>query len=228
MNARAVRIAPSILTADFGRLADQIAAAEDGGADFFHLDVMDGRFVPQLSFGPLVVEAVRRATSIPLEAHMMVVEPLAQLEPLAEAGAQRLVFHIEAAPEPSREIARARELGCEVGLAVSPETPSAAVLPWIEQVDEVVVMLVNPGRGGQQPMPEHLAKARELRAAAGERGLDLAIEIDGGVKTHNAAECVAAGADVLVAGSAVYNDRETPQQALAALRAALAAATAPR
>ena len=219
--ARRVGIAPSILTADLGRLADAVAAAEAGGADVMHIDVMDGQFVPQISFGPLIVEAVRKAVSLPIEAHMMVADPLEQLEPLAEAGAGRLIFHLEATAEPQREIAKARELSCEVGIAISPQTPAAALEPWLPQLDEVTVMLVYPGRGGQELIPELLDKVRELRAALDALGSDAVIEVDGGVKAHNARECVHAGASLLVAGSAVYNPGQTPQEALAELRAAL-------
>ena len=224
--ARRVGIAPSILTADLGRLADAVAAAEAGGADVMHIDVMDGQFVPQISFGPLIVEAVREAVGLPIEAHMMVADPLEQLEPLAEAGAGRLIFHLEATDEPQREIARARELSCEVGIAISPLTPVAALEPWLPQLDEVTVMLVYPGRGGQELIPELLDKVRELRAALDALGSDAVIEVDGGVKAHNARECVQAGASLLVAGSAVYNPNATPQEALAELRAALGEASA--
>jgi len=216
-------IAPSILTADFGRLADQVRAAEEGGCDLFHLDVMDGNFVPQLSFGPSVVEAVRNATSLPLEVHMMVERPHDHFEPFAQAGAQRLVFHYEAQGDPGEHIAVAHALGCEAGIAINPETPPEALAPWLESLDEIVVMLIKPGRGGQEMMPEHLAKVRHLRGRLDALGRPTPIEVDGGVKSHNAAVCAGAGASILVTGSAVYNERETPQHALAALRAALGA-----
>lgn len=217
-----VRIAPSILTADFGRLADQIAAAEEGGADLMHLDVMDGRFVPAITFGPLVVAAVRRATRLPIEAHLMVADPASQLAPMAEAGAERLIPHLEAAGDDEGDAARLveaiRTLGCEAALAISPQTPAEALAPLLDALDGVTVMTVHPGRGGQAFLPEMLPKVAALRALMDERGLGASIEVDGGVKAHNMAECIAAGADTLVAGSAVYNDSETPQQALAALR----------
>ena len=219
---RRVGIAPSILTADLGRLADEAAAAEAGGADAMHLDVMDGRFVPQISFGPPVVEAVRRAVSLPIEAHLMVADPLAQLAPLAEAGADRLIFHLEATDRPQRELDRARELSCETGIAIGPRTPAAALAPWLPQLDAATVMLVHPGRGGQALIEGLLGKVRELRARLDAAGLGAALEVDGGVKAHNARRCAEAGATLLVAGSAVYHGGERPQQALAALRRALA------
>lgn len=213
-----VGIAPSILTADLGRLTDEIVAAEEGGADVIHIDVMDGQFVPQISFGPLIVEAVRKATSLSIEAHMMVLDPLSQLESLADAGAGRLIFHLEATAQPQKEITRTRELSCEVGIAISPQTPASALEPWLPQLDEVTVMLVHPGRGGQELIFEHLDKVGAVRNALDAAGRDAIIEVDGGVKTHNAQQCVVAGANLLVAGSAIYNERETPQAALASLR----------
>jgi len=220
--ARTVRIAPSILTADFGRLAEAIQAADAGGADLMHLDVMDGHFVPQITFGAPVVEAVRRATAMPIEAHMMVADPERQVAALADAGADALIFHLEATDAPAPLLERTRTLGCTAGVAINPDTPATAVEALLEGLDEVIVMTVYPGRGGQQMLAQHLDKVRWLRQRVEAAGLDVSIEVDGGAKAENAADCAAAGADILVAGSAVYNDRETPQQALASLRGTLA------
>jgi ribulose-phosphate 3-epimerase len=222
VSARAVRIAPSILTADFGRLAEQVRAAADGGADLFHLDVMDGHFVPQLSFGPEVVAAVRAATALPLEVHMMVADPGAHFGSLAAAGAETLLFHVEAAADARGLLAAARGLGCRAGLALSPGTPAERAAPLLGELDQLVVMLVHPGRGGQAMLEEHLDKVPQLRALLAAAGRDVPIEVDGGVKAGNAARCVAAGADILVAGSAVYHPQQAPAAALAALREAIA------
>lgn len=220
---RRVRIAPSILTADFGRLAEQSRAAEAGGADLFHLDIMDGQFVPQLSFGTEVVAAIRAATSIPIEAHIMVQRPQEHFESLARAGAKTLVFHEEADGHVLRSIEAIHALGCAAGIAISPDTPVERAEELLDAVDEVVIMLVYPGRGGQDMLAQHLDKVRRLRAALQSSSRTVTIEVDGGVKAHNIAQCAAAGVDQVVAGSAIYNPNETPQQALAALRTALAA-----
>lgn len=219
------RIAPSILTADFGRLAEQVRAAEEGGIDLWHLDVMDGHFVPPLSFGKEVVAAVAAATGgCFIEAHMMVARPADHFADLAQAGAQRLIFHYEAAGsvEASREHIRAcRNLGRQAGIAINPETPVEAIAPLLRDLDEVTVMLIRPGWGGQQMMPELLDKVRDLSARIAAEGISLEIEVDGGVKSHNAAQCAAAGAAILVAGSAIFNPQQTPQEAAAELLAAL-------
>jgi ribulose-phosphate 3-epimerase len=222
MSVRPIRIAPSILTADFGALTEAAHAAEAGGADLWHLDVMDGHFVPAITFGPGVVELFRRESSLPIEAHLMVANPLDQFEAFAGAGAGRLMFHWEATSDPEGMVAAIRHVGCEAAIAINPETPPEAIRGLLPELAEVNVMLIRPGRGGQEMMPEHLAKVRALRGWIDEAGLDTQIEVDGGVKAHNVAECAAAGIDVAVAGSAVFNFEQSPLDALASLRAALA------
>ena len=217
---RIVRLAPSILTADFGRLADEARAAEEGGADLLHLDVMDGRFVPVITFGPVVVEAVRRATTLPLDIHLMVVEPERQVEAFAEY-AETVNVHVEASPHINRTLDGIRRLGTKCGVCINPGTPVAAIEESLADVDQVMVMAINPGWGGQQMLPAQLEKVARIRALLDERGLAARIEIDGGVKASNAMACARAGADVLVCGSSVYNREATPAANLAALRAAL-------
>ncbi|MSP23073.1 MAG: ribulose-phosphate 3-epimerase [Dehalococcoidia bacterium] len=220
---RSILIAPSILTADFGRLEEAARAGGAAGVDLWHLDVMDGHFVPAITFGASVVEVFRRASTLPIEVHLMVANPADQLRPFAEAGAQRLMFHYEATTEPHALLEATRALGCERGIAISPETPVSALEGLLADLEQVTVMLIHPGRGGQPMMPELLEKVRDLRARIDAAGLATHIEVDGGVKATNIASCLAAGAHIAVAGSAVYNEAQTPAEAVAALDAALAA-----
>lgn len=215
-----MKLAPSILTADFGRLAEEVRAAEAAGADYLHLDVMDGRFVPNITFGPLVVHALRKVTRLPLDVHLMVIEPERHLEAFAEA-ADILNIHVEASPHIHRTVETIHRLGLRAGICLNPGTPLAAVEEMLEEVEQVMVMAVNPGWGGQRLIEGALRKAARLRQLIDERGLTTEIEIDGGVKVGNVAACVAAGADVLVCGSSVYNAEGTVAENLAALRAAV-------
>jgi len=214
------KLAPSILTADFGRIADQIAEAEAGGADYIHLDVMDGQFVPPITFGPLVVEAVRRATKLPLDIHLMIVEPEKQFEAFAEAGADIINFHIEATRHADRLLRTVHTLHKRAGICINPATPLAAIEEVVDVADQVMLMGINPGWGGQKFLPSMLGKLVRLRAMLDERGIKPDIEVDGGVKLNNIASCIAAGADVLVCGSSVYNRDGGPRENLRELRRA--------
>jgi ribulose-phosphate 3-epimerase len=221
----AIKLAPSILTADVAALGDQIRAAEAGGADYIHLDVMDGQFVPPITFGPIVVDAVRRVTKLPLDVHLMIVEPDRHFDAFAEAGADIINFHIEAAPHADRLLRRIHALRKRAGVCINPGTPISAIEEVLAVADQVMVMMINPGWGGQKLLPEMMDKVRRLRAILDERGLSPEIELDGGVKVNNVAQCIAAGADILVCGSSVYNAEASPQANLRALREAAAVAS---
>ena len=218
--ASRVKIAPSILSADFARLGEVVRETEQAGADWIHVDVMDGRFVPNLTVGPLVVDAIRSHASLPLDVHLMVVEPERIIPDFVAAGADRITAHQEAAPHLHRVVHQIKELGAAAGAAINPATPDAALDEILPDLDLALVMSVNPGFGGQQFIPSALPKIERLRAAIDRLGLDVELEVDGGVKPENAGRVAAAGASVIVAGSAVYNDRVSVAEAVAALRAA--------
>ena len=219
----AIKIAPSFLTADLGRIADEVRAVEAAGADYLHLDVMDGHFVPPISFGAIVIEAINKVTDLPLDVHLMIEQPERQLESFAAAGADILNVHAEVCDDLPAIIAQIKALGCRAGVGLNPETAISAIAASMEEIDQVLVMGVHPGWGGQALIPETIEKIRDLRARLNERGLRTDIEIDGGVKVHNAAECAAAGANVLVAGSVVFNDNASVADSMRDLREALAA-----
>ncbi len=201
----ALKIAPSILTADFGRLAEQIKEADEAGVDLIHLDVMDGTFVPNISFGPSIVAAVRKATTLELDVHLMVEEPERFITAFAEAGADFITVHVEATRHPHRAVQLIKEHGKKAGLVLNPGTPLSAVKPLLAELDMVLLMSVNPGFGGQAYISGTTTRLKELRELRDAVNPGCLVEIDGGVKAGNIAMIAEAGADVVVVGSAIYN-----------------------
>jgi ribulose-phosphate 3-epimerase len=221
-----VRLAPSILSADFAHLADEVAAVERGGADQIHLDVMDGHFVPNLTMGPAVVAAVRRVTSLPLDVHLMVTVPDTYLEAFAKAGASILTVHVEVLPHLHRTLQAIRALGCKAGVALNPSTPVSAIVEVAGHFDVVLVMSVNPGFGGQAFIPESESKISRVRAWLRETGQTADIEVDGGIDETTIGPVVAAGATMVVAGQSIYGGR-APEAATRRLKALAGAAATP-
>ncbi len=215
---KTIRIAPSILSADFGRLAEEVRAVEAGGADLVHVDVMDGRFVPNLTIGPVVVKAVRAATQLPVDVHLMIAEPERYVESFREAGADLISVHAEACLHLHRAVEQIRASGARASVAVNPATPLSAIEWVLDDLSMVLLMTVNPGFGGQRYIPQVTRKIAALRALLDRRGLDVDLEVDGGVHPATIGAAAAAGANVFVAGSAVF---EAPdyRAAIRALRA---------
>ncbi len=201
---RKVRIAPSILSSDFAHLADEIAAVEQAGADLVHVDVMDGHFVPNLTIGPPIVEALRKVTALPLDVHLMMTNPDAFIREFAEAGATYLTVHVETCPHLHRTVQFIKEKGVQAGVTLNPATPLTSVEEILPDVDLLLIMSVNPGFGGQRFIARVLEKIKRARTMIDRTGRSVLLEVDGGVKVDNAAAIVAAGADILVAGSAIF------------------------
>jgi len=215
-----VKIAPSILSADFGRLSEEIARVEEGGADWIHVDVMDGHFVPNLTIGPVVVRGARRATELPLDVHLMIERPDRYLEAFVDAGASLLTVHQEACVHLHRTLERIRELGAGAGVALNPATPVWTVEEVLPLVDLLLIMSVDPGFGGQAYIPSSTGKIERARSLLEKAGSEAELEVDGGVGVENAATVAGAGASVLVAGSAVFGHPNGAEKAVGALRAA--------
>jgi len=213
----AVRIAPSLLSADFARLADDVAMCEAGGADWLHVDVMDGVFVPNLTFGAKVIETVRGLTDLPLDVHLMVVEPEKYFDSFAKAGASSLTIHTEASPHLHRQLGRIKELGCLAGAVVNPATPLAAVSEVAADLDLLLIMSVNPGFGGQQFIPGAVDKLRRARQMLAQSGSRAFLEVDGGINRETITQCWRAGADTFVAGNAIFSAAD-PRREIGALR----------
>lgn len=201
-----LRIAPSILSADFTQLGAQVRAAQEAGADWIHIDVMDGRFVPNITMGPLIVAALRRITTLPLDVHLMIVEPERYISAFAEVGADIITVHLEASPHLHRTLQVIHDVGCRAGVALNPHTSASAISEVMHLLDVINVMTVNPGFAGQTFLPETLPKIAVLRAMAGKAQRAIDIEVDGGITTETASSAVQAGANVLIAGSAVFNN----------------------
>jgi ribulose-phosphate 3-epimerase len=213
-----IRIAPSLLSANFARLADEVAMCEAGGADWLHVDVMDGQFVPNLTFGAKVIETVRALTALPLDVHLMVVQPEKYFDAFAAAGASGMTIHVETAPHLHRQLVRIKELGCLAGLALNPGTPVESVREIVAELDVLLVMTVNPGFGGQEFIPDSVDKVRRARALLDAAGSRAALEVDGGIGRSTIAKVYDAGANTFVAGNAIFSARD-PKAEIAALRA---------
>ncbi|TSC29273.1 ribulose-phosphate 3-epimerase [Corallococcus sp. Z5C101001] len=208
---RPVRIAPSLLSSDFSRLAEEVRAVEAAGADLIHVDVMDGRFVPNITLGPVVVEAIKRVATKPLDVHLMILEPEKYVEAFVKAGADVLTVHQEASPHLHRTLQQIRHLGAKPSVVLNPGTPLVAIEEVLGDVDMVLLMSVNPGFGGQSFIESTVDKVRRLRAMLDARGLDVDIEVDGGINAQTAKRVVDAGATVLVAGSYVFGAKDYAQ-----------------
>lgn len=219
---RTIKIAPSILSADFGRLGEQVAEAEQGGADAIHIDIMDGNFVPNITMGPMIVDAIRGWTALPFDLHMMVDAPERYINDFASAGADIITVHAEACRHLHRTVHQIREAGKKPSVAISPGTSVSAIEEVIADLDQALVMTVNPGFGGQAFIESMLGKISRLRTLIDELGFDMDLQVDGGISASTAASVVSAGANVLVAGSAVYNDRMSVAEGIAAIRACVA------
>ena len=219
---RPIKIAPSILSADFSRLGEQVAEAEAGGADAIHIDIMDGAFVPNITMGPMIVQAIRRWTTLPFDLHLMIANPERYIADFASAGADTITVHAEACVHLHSVIQQIRASGKHPSVAISPATPISTLEEVIADLDQALVMTVNPGFGGQAFIEAMLSKISRMRALIDERGLTADLQVDGGISADTAAAVARAGANVLVAGSAVYNDRMPVAESIARIRRSIA------
>lgn len=198
-------LAPSMLSADFKELGKEIQVIEENGAKYLHFDVMDGIFVPSISFGMPVLKSIRSGTNLVCDVHLMITEPIRYVEDFAKAGADLITIHLEACEDVDATIAKIRECGCKVGVSIKPKTPVSALQPYLDKVDMILIMSVEPGFGGQKFIPSSLEKIAETKAMIDANGFSVDIQVDGGIYTHNVEEVLKAGANIIVAGSAVFN-----------------------
>jgi len=220
MNNTNILIAPSILAANFAKLGDEIARIEDAGANIVHIDVMDGHFVPNISMGPPVVKSIRNITKLPFDVHLMITNPIDYISPFADAGADLITFHIEAEGDPMKTICEIRNAGCEVGISLKPKTPASLILPFLDKVDLVLVMSVEPGFGGQSFMHNMMPKVCEIRNAINAKNLPVHLEIDGGIDENTAKTAVDSGVNIMVAGTSVFRHPKGAKFAIEALKSA--------
>ena len=204
-----MKLSPSVLSADFTKLGEQIQLLETAGVDYIHLDIMDGQFVPNISFGIPVIEAIRKVTDIPLDVHLMIVEPERYAKEFKACGADSITFHLEATEDAEATIGLIRSLGCRVGMSIKPRTPVEVVRKYLSKLDMLLVMTVEPGFGGQRYIPESTERIRQIRQMADEAGIDLDIQVDGGITQDNVQVVLEAGANVIVAGSAIFGGNIT-------------------
>ncbi len=225
MTHNLIKIAPSILAADFGRLADQVAQAQEAGADLIHIDVMDGRFVPNITMGPAIVEAVAKVAAIPLDVHLMIVEPERFVRRFADSGADSISVHVEACPHLHRVLEQIEAVGCRAGVALNPHTPAATLGDVLDNIELINVMTVNPGFGGQTFIKGMIRKLQKLRAMVDNSGKDIEIEVDGGINIDTIAAVIAAGATIAIAGAGVFQHERGIAAGIDALRQRAARAT---
>lgn len=220
MTNKDVKIAPSILSADLTNLGEAITLLEEGEADLVHLDVMDGNFVPNITFGPAFAKQLKAMSDLPFDAHLMISQPMQYAEKFADAGCEWIMFHIEAKDEPESTIKHIKNLGAKVGLALNPGTPFSEIASYVQELDMIVIMTVNPGFGGQKCMHEHFSKITEARQLVEKEGLDIEIMVDGGITEFNVKDVVDAGASIFVAGSAIFRGERGAVEEIKALKRA--------
>jgi ribulose-phosphate 3-epimerase len=215
-----ILVSPSALAADFSILGPEIERVEKAGCDLLHLDIMDGHFVPNLTMGPPVLKSIRKITSMCFDTHLMITDPLKYVEPFASSGADHITFHLESNDDPNKVIEKIRELGCSVGICLKPKTPASVVMPYLDKIDLVLVMTVEPGFGGQSFMADMMPKVKEVKDAIKNCGRKIHLEVDGGIDPETVKEAAAAGANMMVAGTSVFRSLNGAENAISALHSA--------